>query len=237
MLSIIIPTLNEEKYIPNLMVNLAEQDYKNFEVIVVDGVSCDLTRDTVRTVAANLGLNLKFIQAGSANASRQRNIGSKAALGDKLIFIDADIVIPGKGFLSKINHVLYHHASAAVPVKVNPEEQTMVDSIVSDFLNGWMMLLNSIGIPNGRGAVIGARKKEFLRTGGFNENMAVAEDVDLFRKLGRFGRPGILRSAVYESSRRYRRTGYLKLISSWTINGIWSFIFKRSLAREWKDIR
>ncbi len=237
MLSIIVPTLNEEKYISDLLICLSEQDYRNFELIIVDSNSDDNTIKTAEVIAGCFGVSMRFIQTDIRNTSMQRNIGARAAIGEKLVFIDADIIIPRKDFLRKINLKLNHHASVAVPVKVNPKEESAADSIISDFLNGLMILLNSIGIANGRGAVIGAGKEEFHKAGGFNEEMAVAEDVDLFRKLARFGKPGVLSYVVYESARRYRKTGYIRLFSSWTLNGMWSFIFRRSLVRQWKEVR
>ncbi len=42
--SIIIPTLNEEKYLPLLLSDLNKQKEKNFEVIIVDGSSIDNTK-------------------------------------------------------------------------------------------------------------------------------------------------------------------------------------------------
>ena len=41
--SIIIPTLNEEKYLPHLLADLAKQTFQDFEVIVIDGQSTDQT--------------------------------------------------------------------------------------------------------------------------------------------------------------------------------------------------
>jgi len=44
MLSIIIPTLNEEKFLPHLLKSLKDQTFKDFEIIVADNNSTDITR-------------------------------------------------------------------------------------------------------------------------------------------------------------------------------------------------
>jgi len=49
--SVIIPTLNEEKFLPNLLRSLADQSKKDFEVIVVD----DCSKDKTRTIAKSYG--------------------------------------------------------------------------------------------------------------------------------------------------------------------------------------
>jgi glycosyltransferase involved in cell wall biosynthesis len=40
-ISIIIPTLNEEKYLPKLLTDFKKQKNKNFEIVIVDGHSED----------------------------------------------------------------------------------------------------------------------------------------------------------------------------------------------------
>lgn len=237
MLSIIIPTLNEEKYIGNLLISLAKQDYQNFEVIIADAGSEDMTQDVAEIYAQHLGLSMRFISANIKNTSMQRNIGARAAFGEKLIFIDADIVIPNRHFLKKLNSKLRINSCVSVPVRVNPLEAKFRDRLASHFFNGLMILLNSIGMHNGRGGLIGAKVAEFWKVRGFNEKLVVAEDVDIFRKLGRLGNVGLMSNVVYESARRYRKWGYMRLFALWTINGIWAFFFRRSLTKEWVDIR
>ena len=60
MLSIIVPTLNEEKHIPNLLNCLKNQTYKNFEIIVVDAHSNDKTKEVVKKFGIDLYLTNKF---------------------------------------------------------------------------------------------------------------------------------------------------------------------------------
>ncbi|MEA3515229.1 MAG: glycosyltransferase [Nanoarchaeota archaeon] len=237
MISIIIPTLNEEKYIGKLLISLAKQDYLNFEVIIADASSEDMTKDVAEIYAQHLNINMRFIPVKIRNASMQRNIGARAAFGEKLVFIDADIIIPNRYFLKKINNILKRNSCAAVPVWINPSEARFRDKIFSHFLNGFMMILNSIGVHNGRGAVIGVKAAEFWQTGGFDEQLAVAEDVDLFRKIGKLGNVGIMNNVVYESSRRYRELGYIRLLGLWVINGIWAFLFRKSYNTQWDAVR
>ena len=56
--SIVIPTLNEEDYLPNLLGDLTKQTKKDFEVIIADGYSKDETKQVVK--AFKKKLQIKF---------------------------------------------------------------------------------------------------------------------------------------------------------------------------------
>lgn len=98
--SIIIPTLNEEKYLPLLLSDLNRQKEKNFEVIVVDGNSIDNTKKEAEKYKKTLPLS--FFTVKRRNVSFQKDFGSKKAKGNYLIFSDADSRI-GKSFIKKLN--------------------------------------------------------------------------------------------------------------------------------------
>src|SRR3989344_7060609 len=95
--SVVIPTLNEEKYLPKLLKCLREQLDKDFEVIVVDGSSDDKTVERAEGV--------KIIASKKRNVSYQRNLGAKAARGKWLVFLDADVSIPAN-YLSEMHNTL-----------------------------------------------------------------------------------------------------------------------------------
>src|SRR5690348_11138372 len=90
--SIIIPALNEEKFLPNLLTSLASQTKKDFEVIVVDGSSKDKTVSRARSFHKTVP-GLRVVISKIASLPLQRNIGAKAAKGEWLIFVDADSIL------------------------------------------------------------------------------------------------------------------------------------------------
>ena len=63
-LSIIIPTYNEEEYLPNLLKSIESQKFKDYEVIVADANSCD---NTVK-IAKNYGCTV--VQGGMPGVGR-----------------------------------------------------------------------------------------------------------------------------------------------------------------------
>src|SRR3989344_1520147 len=92
MFSVIIPTLNEEKFLPKLLTSLVDQANRDFEVIVVDGKSRDKTVAVAKTFIKKLP-KLKIIISKKASLPLQRNIGARAAHGEWFIFVDADGVL------------------------------------------------------------------------------------------------------------------------------------------------
>lgn len=87
--SVIIPALNEEKFLPTLLDSLVRQTKKNFEVIVVDGKSKDQTVKVARLYSKKIA-HLQVIVSSKANLPFQRNLGASKAQGDWLVFADAD---------------------------------------------------------------------------------------------------------------------------------------------------
>src|SRR3989344_6170157 len=98
-ISVIIPALNEEKYIPRLLEDLTKQSEKDFEVIVVDGNSEDQTAE--KAVKYQRKYTLKLVTTKKRNLAYQRNLGVKHANGQYVIFLDADTRI-GKHFIQKL---------------------------------------------------------------------------------------------------------------------------------------
>jgi len=91
--SIIIPTLNEQKFLPNLLSNLTKQTNQDFEVFVVDAKSKDKTIENALEFVNKLP-SLTIIKSSQKNVSHQRNIGAKKAQGKIILFIDADTGLP-----------------------------------------------------------------------------------------------------------------------------------------------
>ena len=86
MLSIITPTLNEEKYLQLLLVSIKKQDLSDYEIIIADAGSTDKTIEIAKKYNC-------IVIAGGLPA-RGRNEGAKIAKGDILFFLDADTVLP-----------------------------------------------------------------------------------------------------------------------------------------------
>lgn len=89
LVSIIVPTKNEEANIDNLLKSIKSQTYKKIEIIVVDNNSDDNTRKIASKYTSKIYLK-------SPERSRQRNFGAQKAKGKYLLFLDADMVLSKK---------------------------------------------------------------------------------------------------------------------------------------------
>jgi len=84
LVSVIIPTKNSEKNIAKCLESVKNQNYPNIEVLIVDGLSTDKTKNIAKRYGA------KIIES-DAKRSQARNIGAKRAKGEFLLFVDSDM--------------------------------------------------------------------------------------------------------------------------------------------------
>lgn len=109
--SIIIPTYNEEEYISNCLVSIQNQDFKDYEIIVVDNGSFDRTCEIVK-----LFRKVKLLtQTEIKSPGPSKNLGANNSKGDILLFIDADELIYD-GYIQKlIKPILNNKCKATIP--------------------------------------------------------------------------------------------------------------------------
>lgn len=240
MISVIIPTLNEEQAIGNLLSQFSEELINKYdlEIILSDGRSED------RTVEIASGkVHAVVVHSGNGNQTiaEARNLGARRSSGDVLFFFNADVRIenPDRYFKEMLEALKSSGTVAATcPVRVYPEEENSVDSIYHLLHNFHVWVLNAIGFGTGRGECHVVKRRAFFRAGGYDENLAAGEDFDLYRKLAHLGRIKYVRSVrVFESPRRYRKLGYLRVGFFWLLNAL-SIIFRRkSFSKQWEPVR
>ncbi len=204
MISVIIPTLDEEKYIKATVDSLHNQDYDgDYEIIVSDSDSDDNTIDLIRD-----SVN-KVVNAGRG-VSKARNAGAMEAEGDILLFIDADTSLLYNGIRSFENAFNDKEVVAAtcnvIPLSPNLE----------DFLPYWaftQFVKQSIkmGNPKLPGLCMGCRKSEFMEINGFDERLGTGEDFDFSSRISKLGKIKFIdETFVMTSPRRIKKWGLLK---------------------------
>jgi len=99
-------------------------------------------------------------------------------------------------------------------------------------------MLNSVGMGMGRGECQVVRKDIFNKVGGNRENLTAGEDFDLFKRIRRHGKILFAKElCIYESPRRYRKIGYWNVTALWFKNSVSVVLKKKSLSREWEQVR
>lgn len=195
-ISVVIPTLNEEKHLPAALRPLLT--IPDLEVIVADGGSSDRTME----IAAASGAKVISSQPGRAC---QQNAGVQMANGDILLFLHADTVLPS-GFDQIIRNCL--HSSTAI---VAGAFSLSVD------LSGrgirfvaWLANCRSryLQLPYGDQALF-MRKTTFEQAGGFPE-IDIMEDFVLVGRLKKAGRIRIVPEKVVTAGRRWQKLGIIR---------------------------
>lgn len=239
--SIIIPTLNEEKLLPGILNQLNKNDLKekySYEIIISDGGSSDKTVEIANNFAD------KVIKSNSNEIQTiafGRNKGASQASGNVLIFLNGDILIGDPfTFFSYIESKFLNSDYLAMTCKVNifPGEEILVDKLFHGFYNSYFSLLNKIGMGMGRGECQIVRKDIFDKVGGNRENLTAGEDFDLFKRIRKHGKILFAKElCIYESPRRYRKIGYWNVTALWFKNSVSVVLKKKSLSREWEQVR
>lgn len=239
-LSIIIPTLNEEKLLPFLLKQLQDikKTYPETEVIISDGGS----KDSTLNIAQNYNCKIVKDDSETGNIASGRNYGAAHSSGEVLLFINADIRFQKPAiFFDYIYKNFPYSGFAAMTcfVKTFPEESRVQDQIFHSFYNAYFILLNRIGIGMGRGECQVVKREIFNNVGGYNIHLAAGEDFDLFRRIKNNGNKILFHRGfiVYESPRRYRKLGYLGVASLWTKNAVSILLKNKSLSKVWEQVR
>lgn len=88
--SVIVPVYNEERYISATLDSIINQNFEDFELIVVDDGSTDSTLEIVTEKLSDSKINHKIIHQENSGVSSARNRGITESSGDYIVFVDAD---------------------------------------------------------------------------------------------------------------------------------------------------
>lgn len=207
MLSIIIPTLNEEKYLPLLLDSIKEQDFKDYEIIVADAGSKDNTVD----IAKKYGCTV--VKGGLLPVGRNR--GADAAKGDILLFLDSDVLLSHPKFLSNALAEFSRRKLDATGFKLVPYQEKIIDRVAFAVWNILAKLTQKF-LPHAAAAIL-IKKEIHKAVGGFDEKIVFVEDHPYVREVGKIAKFGfITKERVLVSIRRYEKDGrwqtYVKYI-------------------------
>lgn len=203
--SIIIPTLNAEAGLPATLAALVPAVVTGLlkEVVIVDGGSDDHTLE----IAEAAGANIVFAERGRG---QQLIAGAEVARGDWLLFLHADTVLEAgwehevAAFIGAIERGRRPETAAAFGFAL--DDTGFMPRMVE---GGVSIRCRALGLPYGDQGLLISRQ-HYRALGGFSP-LALMEDVDIVRRLGRKG-VVILRTRAVTSAIRYRQDGYLRRI-------------------------
>jgi len=210
--SIVIPALNEEKYLPKLLADLTKQTYQDFEVIVVDGASDDKTVENTKKFKSKLPL-LSILTSKIRNVSIQRNMGGNAAVGEYIVFNDADNNLPTY-FLEGLRYKIHSNSTDLFTCWSETSFKDNRDKTVTTASNLLIEANFLAKTPIAYGSMIGCKRNIFLKTPMFNPEVGFAEDTDFVRSAVEMGYSfKVFHDPRYiYSLRRFHSQGTLKVI-------------------------
>ena len=204
MLSIIIPSLNEEEYLPLLLKSVKDQDFKDYEIILADAGSTDKTLD----IAKEYGC---IVIPGGLPA-KGRNEGAKVAKGDLFFFIDSDAVLPENFFEKALAEFEGRNLELASFCLVPLPKTKLSSFLLNVFYNQPIVLMES-ALPHAAMGIF-CKKELFEKLGGYDEDVKLAEDHYLARRAQKLfkAKLGIIKSTeIFVSDRRFKTDGWFSV--------------------------
>lgn len=212
MISVIIPAYNEEKVLPHTLQALFAQP-GSFETIIVDGGSTDLTCAIVEGLALSPQPSARFadsarralstvrlLTAPKGRAS-QMNAGAKQAIGEWLLFLHADTVLP-VGALQRLNGMESDQAIQAGGFMHQFSGDDWRLRFIS-FLDNFRCVRSRIIYGD---QALFVRRSLFEELGGF-PHQPILEDVAFCERLIKKTSPLILSPPVVTDARKFIKMG------------------------------
>jgi glycosyltransferase involved in cell wall biosynthesis len=238
--SLVIPAYNEERFLPRLLdsVDQAARRYAHgaaaVEVIVADNASTDRTAEIARERGCQV------VPVAKRSIAAARNGGGRAARGEFVGFVDADMKIH-PGTFDAIERALASERIVGGATGITLERWSFGLAVT------FAVLLPVVWLTKFDPGVVFCRRSDFQATGGYNEALRVAEDVAFLFALRGVGRKHgkrltrLKRVKAVASTRKFDDHGdwhYLTTIPLWTL----AYLFNRSgalgeIERYWYEPR
>lgn len=180
-LTIIIPTLNEDHYLPLLLKDLSAQTLQQFDVIIVDSGSSDQTLERA-TAYVTSHPHTQVIQSKVRNVSTQRNLGASNATTEYVLFVDADTRLPSY-YLQALLEQIAKKPSDSFTTFAVPDTDRIADKLLTSANNALSVGSAWIKKPYAFGACLGCTTKAFQAVEGFNPSLTFQEDADFLQRI------------------------------------------------------
>lgn len=190
-LSVIVRTFNRAQKLLRVLKCIAHQDFpaERFEVIIVDDGSTDGTVDLVRDATMHIK-HMKYLKQSHAGPAKAGNVGTNAAAGELVVFLDDDCQ-PPSDWLARICNYFDQHPEidgigSWIDTKINGSLLSRYHKYIG-FLQGPQYYENQlIGLATASAAF---RRSALVQTRGFCEQFVWpgGEDTDLIYRLKQEG--------------------------------------------------
>lgn len=228
-MSIVVPILNEEKYISDFLKSIELQDFskEKFEVLLIDGESTDKTIELIEKFKKNSRLNITIYNNPRKIQACAMNIGIKKCISQFIIRLDAHAYYP-PNYLSSCLKLLMETGADNVGFCIKTCGRGFVGEIIAKVQSSKFGVgdsdfrINKI-VQETDTVPFGAfRKDVFERIGLFNENLVCNEDNDINERIKESKGKIILSNLT--TPIYYCRDNYKDFIRMARRNGKWNII-------------
>lgn len=211
-ISIIIPTLNEEDYLPNTLESIKNQNFKDYELIIADSFSEDSTLDIAKKFRA------KIIKTPKKGPGAARNAGAKIAEGEILLFLDADTIFTESNCLEELDKKFKKDVNIALFL-FEPSNRNLGILLSYKLMKFGAIFGELINRPFTPGFSQIIKRESFNKVKGYDESINVCEDLDLSLKIKEQcgGKFICIKPEVINSARRSEKMGLLKTIKFYAL--------------------
>jgi glycosyltransferase involved in cell wall biosynthesis len=195
MISFIVPAYNEEALIGGTLEALnraAETLGEMYEIVVADDASSDGTANIAEAHGA------RVVRVERRQIAATRNAGAREALGDKLIFVDADTRVNETVVRAAIDAMNRGAAGGGSGVNFDGKLPRYAERVHP----AMMRIFRALGLACG--CFLFCTRRAFEAAGGFDEKLFASEEITMSRALRRQGRFVVLRESVTTSGRKLR---------------------------------
>ncbi len=203
--SVVIPAYNEGRYIGPCLQSLVLQKTKHdFEVVLVDNNSTDMTRKVALSFKDKLSIRIITEKRQGRGIARWR--GFEEASGDFLFSSDADTILPSN-WIEDFMEYFKDEKIVAVTSLCNIDDPSWKNKTLFKLVH--LIADTSYRIATGHYCLYGfsyaIRKDIYIKAGKIDKTLNALDDVDLGTRVQKFGKIQLVRNMpVLTSNRRYK---------------------------------
>ena len=149
--SIIVPVLNQEKYIDECLYSILNQKYKNYEIIIVDGKSNDGTLKKIRRIQKKYKKKIKLIINSKLSQAAAINLGIKLAKGQWITWQNADDFYTSKNSFSYLNDSIKKNTKKKIHlgnILIVDKDSIKISNLVYSTPNFYSLLYEDMTLSN-----------------------------------------------------------------------------------------
>ncbi|MEP2990478.1 MAG: glycosyltransferase [Parasphingorhabdus sp.] len=238
--TILIPTLNEEKALPVTLENLKSLEPQPDQILLVDGGSED------GTCALGKQAGLEVLHSPITGRGAQINYGVSNAKGPLVCVLHADSRLPTNAIM-EIRQTMVNNnvALASFTPRIAGPGGTRWGTTFHNYIKTWYapllmrpwLFVRGVRLLFGDHAMF-FRRAQYLEVGGCDEDIMIMEEADLCIKLARFGKTKMIPRWIWTSDRRIAAWGPIK--ANWVyfkVGIMWAFGARKRLSKHYPDIR